>query len=78
MSNPPPAPPKDRWEVHFVKVNKGGHVIREKTFTCTVEDYGAANAVQEAVDLMIDKVDVEDAGYMRVCKMVNLSLAQDE
>lgn len=79
MSNPPPAPPKDKWKVDFVKVNKAGLVIHEKTFTCTVEDYGAANAVETAVNHMIDRLEpAEDVGYMRVSRVVNLSLVEED
>lgn len=75
----PAEPKKDRWEVHFIKVNKAGLVIREKTFSCTVEDYGVVSAAEKAVHLMIDSVSpVEDAGYMRVSRMINLNLVEKE
>lgn len=72
-------PLKCKWEFHFVKVDTtGAAVVPARTFTCTIQDWGATSALQAGIDEMIDTIDpIDDAAFMRVIKMINRTFVKE-
>lgn len=66
---------KYEWQIDFIKVAHNGKPVKPRiSYSCRFKEYAAAAAVAGAIDMMTDNVEPEDAGFMRVIKVVNRTL----